>query len=63
MLYSSTKQASEKKKKEIKHRNKKKMLTIYMLQTFTLSAIPITARGKPYVSINADHSDPGKILK
>nr|GMC59938.1 hypothetical protein Iba_chr02bCG6060 [Ipomoea batatas] len=25
--------------------------------------MPIIARGKPYVSINADHSDPGMILK
>lgn len=34
-----------------------------MLETFTLSAIPIMARGKPYVNIIADHSDPGRILK
>lgn len=26
-------------------------------------AIPIIARGNPYVSIRADHSDPGRILK
>lgn len=25
--------------------------------------MPIIARGKPYVSIRADHSDPGRILK
>lgn len=30
---------------------------------FTFSAIPIIARGKPYVNIKADHSDPGKRLK
>jgi hypothetical protein len=32
-------------------------------KTFTLRAIPIIARGKPYVSIIADHSDPGRMLK
>jgi hypothetical protein len=28
-----------------------------------LRANPITARGKPYVSMMADHSEPGKIVK
>lgn len=32
-----------------------------MIHTF--KAIPIIARGKPYVNIKADHSDPGRIVK
>lgn len=34
-----------------------------MEKIVTLRAMPIIARGKPYVSISADHSDPGRILK
>jgi len=30
---------------------------------YTFKAIPIIARGNPYVSIKADHSDPGRIVK
>lgn len=33
------------------------------IESYTFRAMPIIARGKPYVSIMADHSDPGRILK